>query len=52
MPARTNIGRQPKFGITISASSAVAGSPATTTNDMKASHQPRERGGTNSVRVE
>src|SRR6266508_144979 len=51
-PAMTNIGRQPKFGMIAKPSSAVAGRPDTTTKAMNASHQPRDLGGTNSVKVE
>src|SRR5215469_1333897 len=52
IPAIKKTGRQPNVGMIIEPRSAVAGSPDTTTNDMKASHRPRELGGTNSARVE
>ena len=52
MPAITNIGRQPKFGMMSVPSSEVAGKPETTTKAMKAIHLPRRSGGTNSVMVE
>jgi hypothetical protein len=50
-PAITNIGRQPNVGMIKVPSRAVAGRPDTTTNAMKASHQPRDCGGMNSVSV-
>src|SRR5215468_7827002 len=51
-PAMTNIGRQPKLGITNVLMIDVAGKPATTTKAIKAIQRPREAGGTNSVMVE
>ena len=51
-PAITNIGRQPKLGMTSVLMIEVAGKPATTMKAMKAIQRPREAGGTNSVMVE
>jgi hypothetical protein len=51
-PAMTNIGRQPKLGMTSVLMIEVAGKPATTRKAMKAIQRPRDAGGTNSVMVE